>query len=393
MRRACVLPVLAIAILSAPPALAKPAKPPRVFQGSELLTGRGIKPAKESQVVQFGLNVGTSPMSAALGYVKEDIQNRAIQKCDQAGGADCAKAVNEGMQQLKQIPDATWDELQSLAASQPDQLDAKLRAAGVANDDVRREMVKYAEKSTPQQRKDAIGAARIAAKAEDSVNLLMEPFVRVNTRWVEVGASIPFTLRIRGGGTDANLGNVTLEVRSGGIWGKGAAKFGLTGGLAAYLPSGTRAADESARADLFQAPKTMHQYLGLAPYLVVGLDAAQWALLMAHIEYVAQIGVRDAPPTSSVQVLKYGIGTVLFPSFFVNVLAELNGLVPLKDAEAFNALFFTGGLQFKIAFFRLAVAVEAPVWVAARPDTTVIGGVPVGKLSKFNVLSRVSFTF
>ncbi len=389
MRFCLLAPALAIALAASSPVLGKP-KP---FAGAELLTGRGIKPAAESQTVQFGLDVGTSPMSAVLGYLKDDLKNKAVQKCELAGQANCAATVNAAMNQLKQIPDATWNQLQALAASSPQQLDAQLQAAGVTDPYVRQQVIGYASQATPQQRQDAVNAARIAANAQNSVNLLMEPFVTVNTKYVQVGASFPFNLRIHNGGTDASMGNVTLDIRSGGIWTKDKVSYGLTGGLTGYLPTGTRTADESARADLFQAPKTMHQYLGLAPYLVLGLDADQWILLMLHVEYIAQVGVRDHPPVDSVHVFKYGLGMVLFPAFFLNVLAELNGLVPLAHATAFNALYFTGGLQFKIAFFRLALAVEAPVWTAARPDTTVIGGVPIGQLSKYNVLSRVSFTF
>lgn len=391
MRSRLLAPALAIVLCVASPALGRP-KP---FGGAELMTGRGIKPPKESQTVQFGLNVGTSPMSAVLGYLKDDIKNKAIQQCQQAAPGDvtCATDVNAAMEQLKQVPDATWDQLQAAAQMTPAQLDAALKAAGVTDPNVRSQVVTSINQATPQQRQDAVYAARIASRAENSVNLLMEPFVRVNTKYVEIGASVPFMLRIRSGGTDASLGNVTLDLRSGGVWTKGSVSYGVTGGLSAYLPTGTRTADQSLRADLFQAPKTMHQYLGLAPYIVLGLDAAQWILLMVHLEYLAQVGVRDAPPADSVHVLKYGLGMVLFPSFFLNVLAELNGLVPLANATAFNALYFTGGLQLKIAFFRLAVAVEAPVWTAERPDTTVIGGVPIGQLSKYNILSRVSFTF
>lgn len=384
------VPILACVLLAMPSQSLAKKKP---FNGAELITGRGIKPPVETQVVQFGLSVGTSPMASLLGYVKDDIRNRAIQECQAAGISDCAASIKTGMDQLAKIPDATWEKINVAAGTTPAMLDQMLKDAGLGNQQVRGEVVTYFSGTTAKERQDAVGAARIASKAQDSVNLLLEPYVRVNTKWIEVGLSFPFTIRILDGRSDADFGNVTLDLRSGKVWTSGSVHFALTGGVGIYLPSGTRAADESARADLFQAPKTMHQYLGIAPYLVVGVDLAQWLLLMPHIEYLAQIGVRDHYPHSSVQVLKYGLGVVAFPSFFLNILAELNGMTPLKNATAFNVLFFTGGLQAKIAFFRLALAVEVPVWTAERPDNTVIGGVPIGKLSKYNILSRVAFTF
>jgi len=84
---------------------------------------------------------------------------------------------------------------------------------------------------------------------------------------------------------------------------------------------------------------------------------------------------------------------VVLPRIFINILAELNGMVSLKDAEAFDVLSVTGGLQFHVSFFRLALAVSAPVWTGSRPDTTTLGGVPVGRLSTLSVITRAAFRF
>ncbi len=391
MRLRILVPVLGLLAGIAAPALAKN-KP---FSGSEMLTGRGMKPPAQTQTVQVGIQAGVSPISAALGYVKDELRDRAVAECEESGLAGCGPNVDAALEALKNVPDSTWDRMESVAGMTDPEIDKALVDAGVTDPYARQQVKDYVAKSglTPQERQDAVKAVRIAAKAESSVNLLLEPYVRVNTKYVEAGASLPFMLRIRNAGTDAHLGNVTLDVRSGWVWKAGGMALGVTGGLGAYLPSGTRQADESGRADLFQAPKTMHQYLGLAPYLVVGFDASQWVLVQSHLEYLALVGVRDGPPADRVQVLKYGIGTVVLPSFFLNILAELNGMFPLENAAAFDVLYFTGGLQVKIAFFRWALAVEAPIWTAQRPDTTVIGGVPVGKLSKYNILTRLAFTF
>ena len=103
------VPALACLLLAASPGVPAKTKP---FSGAELMTGRGIKPPAETQVVQFGLDVGTSPMASLLGYVKEDIQNRAIAQCNQEGIPDCAAAVKTAMNQLKNVPPSTWDMLQ-----------------------------------------------------------------------------------------------------------------------------------------------------------------------------------------------------------------------------------------------------------------------------------------
>jgi hypothetical protein len=82
----------------------------------------------------------------------------------------------------------------------------QLRAAGVTDPNVLDTVASYVSKSTPEERRQAVQAARIAAKADDAVNLLMEPFASLNTRYVEIGLSFPFTLRVGDGATDADFG-------------------------------------------------------------------------------------------------------------------------------------------------------------------------------------------
>jgi hypothetical protein len=135
----------------------------------------------------------------------------------------------------------------------------------------------------------------------------------------------------------------------------------------------------------------LHQYLTLAPYLVLGLDAGDDRRDRPP-GIPAGIGVRDDPVHASTHVLKYGLGTVVLPRIFINILAELNGMVSLKDAEAFDVLSVTGGLQFHVSFFRLALAVSAPVWTgAARHHHP--GGCPGGAPSTLSVIARAAFRF
>lgn len=386
MRRWWVLVVL----LACPAGVLAKHKP---FDGAEMLTGRSLKPAVETRRFRVGLDIGVSPMAAALGTVKKELEQQATEKACAAGVPNCEEAVQQGFDALAKVPDATWDQMEAAASLTKDQVVQKLREAGVTDPNVLDTVASYVSKSTPEERRQAVQAARIAARADDAVNLLMEPFASLNTRYVEIGLSFPFTVRVGDGATDADFGNMTVDLRSGGAWSLQGLALGVTGGLTGYLPTGTRAADHSARADLFQAPKVLHQYLTLAPYLVMGLDVGGWIAVVAHLEYLAGIGVRDDPVHASTHVLKYGLGTVVLPRIFINILAELNGMVSLKNAEAFDVLSVTGGLQFHIAFFRLALAVNAPIWTGSRPDTTTLGGVPVGRLSTLSVIARAAFRF
>jgi len=379
-----------LVLLAFPTAAAAKHKP---FDGAEMLTGRSLKPAVETRRFRVGLDLGVSPMAAALGSLKKELEGQAIQKACDAGVPNCEATVQQGFDALARVPDSTWDQLEAAASLTEAQAVQQLKAAGVTDPYVLDTVASYIAKSSPDERRQAVQAARIAAKADNAVNLLMEPFASLNTRYIEVGLSFPFTLRVGDGATEADFGNMTVDLRSGGTWSLQGVALGVTGGLTGYLPTGTRAADHSARADIFQAPKVLHQYLTLAPYLVLGIDVGGWIAVVGHLEYLAGIGVRDGPLHASTHVFKYGLGTVVLPRIFINILAELNGMVSLKNAEAFDVLSVTGGLQFHIAFFRLALAVNAPIWTGKRPDTTTLGGVPVGRLSTLSVLARASFQF
>jgi len=132
------------------------------------------------------------------------------------------------------------------------------------------------------------------------------------------------------------------------------------------------------------------------PYLVLGLDFWSWVQWQFYLEYLAQIGTYGGYTESSIHYLKWGTGLLLFPDFFVSVLAELNGLTPISsNASNYKALFFVGGLQVKFLFFKWALAVQAPIW-NDRPNPIgdiAYAGVPVGKLATWSALTRIGFTF
>jgi hypothetical protein len=135
----------------------------------------------------------------------------------------------------------------------------------------------------------------------------------------------------------------------------------------------------------------MYGYLTLAPYLVAGLELPL-VTLQAHLELDTMHAVRGDPAKTSIQYLRYGTALLIAPRFFVGLVAELNGLVPLNDAALFDALFFTGGLQFKIWILKLSVAAQLPVY-HQKEDLGSLGGVDVGELSAYSVLTRISFVF
>ena len=105
------------------------------------------------------------------------------------------------------------------------------------------------------------------------------------------------------------------------------------------------------------------------------------------------IPVRDAKGLDAVLFGKYGFGVTILPKFVVSVIGELNGLFPIKNADAYKALFVSGGLQFKLWVMKLSLAAQFPIVEPDSEDLGAIGGVDVGTLAKFNILGRLLFSF
>ncbi len=369
----------------------------RPFAGSGLFYGRSVKPPVDSRRFSAGLDIAVAPMDIAYRIAGDKIRDEAVaQVCADSDDSSCKTTaggyIDTALSALADIPDAQWDAVEAVAGGDTAALDQALANAGVSAGD-RAAVLEYVSQvpGTPDDKRAAVRVARGVA-TNRGVNLIMEPWLEYNSKWISVGVGIPFTLRIQDGDTTAHMANVNLDVRSGGVWGDSVA-FGLTGGIAIYLPTGSDSVDQSAQADLLQAPKFMHQYLSLAPYLVLGLDLAQWWELQAHLELVTQHGVRGSPAVGSAQYLKYGVGTVLLSRLFINIIAEINGVYPIRNADGMDAVFVAGGLQFRFWVMKLAVAAQGPIYQGGSRDAPRLGGFSMDTLSRFSVLGRLAFAF
>ena len=364
------------------------------FGGSELMVGRGVKPPKADRTFTAGLNVAVSPLNAVLSSQKQALVDQAVAtacKGDKTCEANVRANAEVAMDTLASIPDSKWDQVQAAAADPSSAaFQQALKDAGVTDPKQQKAITDYASKVPAQDRVAAVSLSRKLA-SENATNLLMEPFAEVNLRWVQLRASAPFTLAIRSSGTDAYMGNCSLEARSGGQWDFGVVSLALAGGLALYVPTSSQGSQAAALTDLFQSPKYLYGYLTLAPYLAAGLELPL-VTLQAHLELDSAHRVRGNASNTSMQYLRYGTGLVLAPRFFVSLIAELNGLVPARNADLFNALFFTGGLQFKLWIMKLSVAAQVPVY-HKKEELGTLGGVDLGELSAYSVLARLAFIF
>ena len=377
--------LLACLFVSSGVALADP------FAGSELLVGRSVKPAGSAQLFSMGLAIQFAPMNMLLSSQKDTIINSGIDSaCN--GDAACEAAARENsdkaMDALGEIDDDQWTSIEG-AATDEALLNAELEKAGVPAEG-RDSVAKYMEQVPPEKRKDALSLSRQLA-GQDATSVMVEPNLSLNFDLVSVDFRVPMALYMLESDTQWNMGNLTVNTKFGHIFGPDLAAFGLSYGLALYLPTGTDEAAAMGFADLFYGPKFFNQYLTAAPYLAMGFDLPGFSM-QGHAELVSQHGVRGDPEHASVMYGKYGGGVVLLPNWPLSLIGEVNGLYPIQNGDQYDALFGVAGVQLKLLWLKASLALQAPI---KQPDEEDLGTdeVSVEELAKFSIIGRASFTF
>lgn len=366
------------------------------FEGSELLVGRFVKQPVGAKRFAVGLKVQFAPLNVVLSSQKDAIVDAGIDAaCEESPDPAACRAAAQAssgvaLDTLAGIEDSDWDNIEGALTSNTE-LEAQLAAAGVTDPDAVAAVTQFVNAVPEENRQEAIGITRTLASNEATM-VLVEPHMEVNLKPLSLTADVPIAMMMFDNSTEWHLGNVVLDAKFGHVWGTSVAGFALSYGASFYLPTGTEESDALGLADLFNAPKFNHEYLGLAPYLVLGFQLPG-LVLQGHGEIVSEHAVRGDPEFSSLQYAKYGAGLVVLPNFFVSFVGELNGMAPLNNARPYNALFGVAGLQLKLLWVRASLAAQIPISTPEKEDMASIGGVSVGELSSYSVIGRLSFTF
>jgi hypothetical protein len=377
------------------------------FQGSQLMVGRNVKMPKKSRKFEIGLNLNVAPLNVVANRARDEIVTQTVdQMCASTPDPVACKAqvepmVTEVMTTLESVSPEQWDTIRAAAGGDAAALDKALEDAGITDAGARAQVAGYVteyagEAGTAEQRMQAVDAVR-AVSTSSAISLMFEPYFAMNFKYLELAFYFPFAVQIEdGAGTKIEMANVSLDAKSGWDWTFGkVVSLGIAGGIQLYFPTGTAGIERSTNSDIFASPKFMRQYMTWAPYLVLGMDLAQFVQLQGHLEFVSMHGVRGAPALSTIQYLKYGGGLIILPKFLFSILVEFNGCYGLNNAANFDAVFLTGGFQFKIAFFKLSLAVQLPLVDRGHAlwDSNYWSNASYDQLSRFTFMSRVAFTF
>ncbi|GEM_PF-2120614 len=366
------------------------------FKNTELLVGHGVKANSGSKMFSFGLTVSFAPLNVLLSSQKDTIINEGIaDACKGAANpaqcqADAKASADAAMDALGSVPDSQWDEV-SAAAGDMSKLSNTLVEAGLSQEQAG-SVTGYVGKIPEGSRTNAVELSRQLASQEGSL-FLVEPHMELNFQYVSMRTMLPLAALMFEDETDWVFGNLTLDLEFGSTWGGGVASTGLSGGLMAYLPTGSTKTAALAVTDLFQAPKYGYQYLTLAPYLAAGVDGTL-ASLQVHGAVVNSIPVRDTTGLETMTYLRWGTGVTLLQQYSpVAIIGEINGLTPLSNADVYDAIFAVAGLQLNLFIMRAAVAVQLPLVTPDSHAMSGIAGVDMGEMAKYSIIGRLMFSF
>jgi len=369
------------------------------FAGTDLLVGRGVKQPTGAKRFALGLNIQFAPMNLVLGSQKDTFVDTTVNKAcgDDAHCQELAtENMDDAMNAVAAIPEDDWNQLTQAATD-----DAAFAGVmdglvddGVLSEEEATSVEQFTEELPSAQEREVILTATRALSKQEATSVLVEPNLEINFRAVAFNVRVPFSLVKHDGGNSWNLGNVTLDTTFGHVFGSTTAAFGISYGFSLYGPTGTREAGAMALADLWFGPKFMHGYATASPFLAMGFDvpliSLQW-----HGEVVSQHQVWEGEAGLPGHVLyaKYGAGLVLMPNWPLSLIGEINGLAPFIEAKAYDALFGIAGVQLKLLWLKGALAAQFPILAPEPEDLGEIGGVSLGQLASYSIISRASFVF
>jgi hypothetical protein len=389
MKRVAFLIVLLGMVLPITPASAD------VFGGSELLVGRSVKPPLGATRFQVGLDLQFAPLNMLLSSQKDKIIESGLKEgCanapDPAVCLETAKGnADTAFTAMSEVSDEDWEKVNQNLGDM-NQLKATLTDAGLPAEDADA-VVGYVETVPEEDRKGAIALSRQLG-SESATTVMAEPYLMLNFKLMSFSIHLPLAIYLLENSTEYNFGNIMLDSKIGYVTDAGFVGFALTGGLSIYLPTGTEEADVLGLSNLFYGPKFFHEYMTLAPYGVIGFDTTIFSA-QAHAELVNQLPVRGDSGDENVIYGKYGAGLVVFPRFLISFIGEINGVAPISNADAYNAIFGSFGAQLKLIWLKASVAGMIPISKPAQEDLGSLGGVSLGDVADFTLLGRLAFSF
>ncbi len=366
---------------------AAPARAGDPFGFSDLFFGRSIQKTTKSRRAELGLRFSIAPVKAVMQHEVDGLRQQVAEQCPECNAVidqAIARHVTPQAVRTANSPEA----LRSL-------IEQKAGGTLSADEQLALDNAVIYLNDHPTERDQLLGQSGLLAEVvdaytnRDGVAFGIEPYAEVNFKWLQLGIAVPLAGFFKDTVSDFALGNIGLDARIGHHFGE-KVSFGVGYGLSVNLPSGTGKADTLGLSNMLYAPRFLHEYMTVSPFVTLGLDL-RYVSLLAHAELFNLMGVRGGEDYMG--GLHYGVAAMLtlFDLFALNV--EFDGFQNVKNAAAFNSLFLTAGVRFKFWIVKPSAAVQIPLATEDERAFGRVAGLALGSPAKFNVIVGLGFEF
>lgn len=356
------------------------------FRNGDLFAGQSIRQDVEDRRFGFGLGFQIAPVKALIkSQVNAQLDKLAASDPEAAALRDYLQYVD-----TKQMRDlANSGQLEAFKTAMKDEI----KANGGTISAEQEAMINGLDENKLRLMADMI---EIAQEPDPTWTYAIEPWAAVNFKYLQIKASLALVGYNNDQGSSLQLGNLGLDLSTGGLHGPGGQRFGWTLGLRGYAPTGTTDANVMALANVLATPKYMHEYATFSPYAVIGLDFTLVQITIRS-EYVHMLAVRAAEGDVKVNDMAYvqaGAG-VLLSLKWVGVSVEFDGLFDVNNAAAMASNFLvTTGVRGYLGPVGIGAGVQIPVVQPGSDEATFAsGGVAVGKLDGINIIVQARMQF
>lgn len=375
-----VLAALTLAMLVAPAGKAAAAS----FKNGDLFLGKPIKQDSDDRLLAFGVGFSIAPVKALIksqakkaldGYAADNPEAAALKDYIQYADTEQMRALADSGQ-LEAFKAALKDELKNNGGTLTAEQEAQINAIDEGKLRLMADMIE------------------IMQDPDDTLTFGIEPWVALNLKYLQIKANIAIAGYNNDAGTSFQLGNLGLELSTGGRHGPVGKTFGWTLGVRGYAPTGTTDANAMAIANALTTPRFLHEYGTVSPFGVLGMDfgIVQWTV---HGEYVHMLAVRaDDVSVKDMAYAQAGTGLLLYLKF-VGVSVELDGLFDVNNAPMMaNSWLLTGGVRGYLGPMQLGGAVQLPlVQPGSKDERFSYGGVATGSPADINFLVQAQMQF
>ncbi len=379
---------VALVLCAASPAWAR-----RPFDDTDLFTGHSIRQSSKDRKVAVGVNVHSAPVP----YVARKALDKAVSIASGTGAYPDAKVM---LGILEKSDAAAVEKLAKAGnvAGVQNQLRTDLKKAGVTPTAEQTAAIDNINSSNIGQVETIALVASGAGGDNQAIVVGVEPWAEYNFGTYDLTASLPFAAFRNPDSTDFEVGNLTLDFRAGSrrsLLGAGGEylplAIGWTGGVSAYLPTGTSQANRVALSNVLVLPKYLHEYASIQPYAIFAAEAAIFAAML-RLEYTHMQALRDKPLYTSVGYFNWAASLVA-RVWIVDLVGELDGLVEAYNAPAMNDIYATLGGRLSIGPVRLGVGARMPVTTHQASLNDQSFGVSFANVAKLNVLVQGILSF